>query len=107
MESSASGMNGRDRRVVGNADGDGSGSRDGSSRKGKRQSLGDRGIGIGYVKELEQRRMISRKRGREPHVVVHLNVEGRTEGMRERGMRMIEVAEVGSVDGCTRKQGRR
>jgi hypothetical protein len=83
MESSASGMNGRDRRVVGNTDGDGSGSRDGSSRKGKRQSRGDRGIGIRYVMELEQRRMISRKRGGEPHVVVHLNVERGTKWMRK------------------------
>jgi hypothetical protein len=83
MESSASGMNGRDRRVIGNADGDGSGSRDGSSRKGKRQSLGNRGVGVGNIVKFEERGMIRRKRGRKPHVVVHLNVERRTKWMRK------------------------
>jgi hypothetical protein len=69
----------------------------GSHRERKRR--GRRGVGVGNIVKFEERGMISRKRGRKPHVVVHLNVEARTEGMRKRGMRMIEVTEVRSVDG--------
>jgi hypothetical protein len=105
MERGTRSMNGGDRRIVGNADRNGGGSRNGSHRERKRR--GRRGVCVGNIVKFEERGMISRKRGWKPHVVVHLNVEGRTEGMRKRGMRMIEVTEVRSVDGGTRKQGRR
>jgi hypothetical protein len=49
--------------------------------------------------------MISGQGGREPHVVIHLNIEGGSEGMRERGMRMVKVSEVGGVDRSARKEG--
>jgi len=42
--------------------------------------------------------MISRKGGREPHIIVHLDVKRRAKGMRERRMGVIEVTEIGGVD---------
>ena len=51
--------------------------------------------------------MIGRQSGRKPHVVVHLDIERGFEWVDERCMRMIEVAEVGCIDGRARKECRR
>jgi hypothetical protein len=66
-------MNGGDRRIVGNADRNGGGSRNGSSRERKRR--GRRGVGVGNIVKFEERWMISRKRGRKPHIVVQNGVD--------------------------------
>jgi hypothetical protein len=41
-------------------------------------------VGIRDVAEIKERRVVGRERGSEPHVVIHLDIEGRTEWMRER-----------------------
>jgi hypothetical protein len=55
--------------------------------------------------KLKHGPMVSKQRGREPHVVIHLDVEGGPERMRKRRMRMIEIAEIGSVNGSAREKG--
>jgi hypothetical protein len=47
---------------------------------------------------------VAKARRWKPHIVVHLDVEKRLEGMRKQRTGMADVTEVGSVDGSTRKQ---
>ena len=85
MKRGTSSRNGRNKGIIGITDRNGSGSRDRGNRKQKRQRRSIRGVVIGDILELEKRRVISSRQGRrEPHVVVHLNVEGRTERMWQR-----------------------
>ncbi len=51
--------------------------------------------------------MISWKRRREPHVVTHLDMEWVAKRVDQRGMRVIEISEIWSVDGCAREHSRR
>ncbi len=62
-------------------------------------------IVVGQVLEAKERGVIGGQRGRKPHVVVHLDVEGGFEGMRDRRMGVIEVAEIRGVNGRARKEG--
>ena len=94
----------RNRRFGMRADGSGGSSRNQSDRK--RERCGNRGVGVGNVAESKQRRVIGRQGRREPHVVAHLNIEGRFERIDQWGMRVIEAAEIGRVDGFTRKESR-
>jgi hypothetical protein len=55
---------------------------------------------------LKKRRVVSGQRRLEPHVVVHLYIEGRFERVRQRRMRMVKVSEVRGGDGCARKESR-
>ena len=93
-------------RIIGIADRDCSSSRDRGNRKDRRQGCGIGGGIIRNVLELKQGRVVCRQRRRKPHVVVHLNIEGRTERVWEWGMGMVEISEVGGIEGCTGKESR-
>jgi hypothetical protein len=108
VKSSTGNWGKRQRRIIGWDNRDSSGSGDGSNRKRKGQRDGSSrriGVGIGVVAEFKHRGMISGQGGSEPHVVIHLNIEGGSEGMRERGMRMVKVSEVWGVNRSARKEG--
>jgi hypothetical protein len=108
VKSSTGNWGKRQRRIIGWDIRDSSGSGDGSDRKRKGQRDGSSrriGVGIGAVAEFKHRGMISGQGGREPHVVMHLNIEGGSKGMRERGMRMVKASEVWGVDRSARKEG--
>jgi hypothetical protein len=97
VKSSTGNWGKRQRRIIGWDNRDSSGSGDGSNRKRKGQRDGSSrriGVGIGVVAEFKHRGMI-----------MHLNIEGGSEGMRERGMRMVKVSEVWGVDRSARKEG--
>jgi hypothetical protein len=77
MKSSTGDWGKRQRRIIGQNNRNGSSSRDQSDRKGKRQGIGSsRSIRIGINTKFKHGRMVSRQQKREPHVLMHLNVEG-------------------------------
>ena len=96
------------RRVIAGWDRDGGSSRDrGNGTRKRQRSGGSCGVGIWDVSKLERRRVISWKRRRKPHIVTHLDMEWVAKRVDQRGMRVIEMPEIWSVDGCAREQSRR
>jgi hypothetical protein len=98
VKRSSSNQRDRNNRVVVWKNWDSRVSWDGSGRWHWKRRVRVRNIG-----ELEQRRMVGAERGREPHVVVHLNIDWGAKRMRERSVWMIEVSEIQCIDRCTRE----
>jgi hypothetical protein len=107
MKGSSSSRDGGNRRFVVEANGGGSGSRNGSSRNGKSRWQKRLSIGIGNVLEIEEGRVIGGERRREPHIVVHLDIKRRPKGVGQWGMRMVEITEIWGINGGTGKKSRR
>ena len=68
-------MGGRERWCIGGADGNSGSSGNGGNGKREWQGNGRGVVGVGQVMKAEKRRMIGWQRAREPHVVIHLDIE--------------------------------
>ena len=106
MKGRASGRNRGDRRRIRRTDVDGSGGGNRGNGDGKRKGV--RWGRNGGILKLKHRRMVGRQSRRKPHVVVHLNVERGFERVNAWSMLgVIEIAEIGSVQGCAGKESGR
>jgi hypothetical protein len=88
-ESGARGEGNREAEIVGSADGDGGSGGNGGNRD--REGGWERGV-IGDIAEGEKRGVVGGERRREPEVVIHLDFEGRLEGVGKWSEGVIEVS---------------
>jgi hypothetical protein len=100
----SSGWGDGNREVIGRTNRNGSISGHGNTGSRCRRRHGS-SIGIGNISKFEQRRVVGRQRRSEPHVVIHLDLEGLQQGIWKWSMGMVETSEVGSVNRCAGKNG--